>query len=204
MSFPAADAPRLTAALAPVAADAGCEEADYSAALAYIAGAEGSAAAMAERACDRCGLDFAACPPEILEAAERRAEELTEAGRIEVGEWVGTATATASVKLDTVPVGYAKIDGATWSIHALIGGQYMPVAFNVGDRVAALAAVRRFAADNAENFHDMWEAAAQFAAACGARQRAKSEVGRTKASKAADSASARRGAAVARILGWRP
>ena len=53
MSFPAADTDRLTAALAPV-----------------------TAGDVAERACDRCGLDFAACPTEILDAAERRAAEL--------------------------------------------------------------------------------------------------------------------------------
>lgn len=77
MRFPAADTDRLTAALAPVTAgDVASEDADYSAAIAYIATAEGTAAAMAERACDRCGLDFAACPVEILDAAEKRAAEL--------------------------------------------------------------------------------------------------------------------------------
>ena len=77
MTFPAADTDRLTAALAPVTAgDVVDADTDYSAALAYIATAEGTAAAMAERACDRCGLDFAACPTEILDAAERRAAEL--------------------------------------------------------------------------------------------------------------------------------
>ena len=77
MSFPAADAPRLTAALAPVvAADVATEDADLAPALAYIATAEGSAATIAERACDRAGLDYATCPAEILDAAERRAEEL--------------------------------------------------------------------------------------------------------------------------------
>ena len=72
MNFPAADSPRLTAALAPVALDEGCEVADLSAALAYIATAEGTAAQMAERACDRAGIDFAACPVEIQEAADKR------------------------------------------------------------------------------------------------------------------------------------
>lgn len=77
MTFPAADTDRLTAALAPVVAgDVAGEDADLSAALAYLATAEGSAAAMAERACDRAGIDYAACPVEILDAAEKRAESL--------------------------------------------------------------------------------------------------------------------------------
>ena len=83
MTFPAADAPRLAVALAPVAFDVGTE-ADYADALAYIAGAEGSAATIAERACDRAGIDFAACPAEILEAAERRAVELMVVPRSEL------------------------------------------------------------------------------------------------------------------------
>ena len=77
MSFPAADAPRLTAALAPVVAtDVATEDVDLAPALSYIATAEGTAATIAERACDRAGLDFATCPAEILDAAERRAAEL--------------------------------------------------------------------------------------------------------------------------------
>lgn len=84
MNFPAADIDRLTAALAPVVAgDVVGEDVDYSAALAYTATAEGTAAAIAERACDRCNIDFAACPVEILDAAERRAAELARAFLLE-------------------------------------------------------------------------------------------------------------------------
>ena len=75
MNIPAADSPRLAVALAPTTAGDICgEDADLSAARAYIATAEGTAAQIAERACDRAGLDFATCPPEILEAATVRAE----------------------------------------------------------------------------------------------------------------------------------
>lgn len=57
---------------------------DLSAALAYIATAEGTAATIAERACDRAGLDYATCPAEILDAAERRAAELARQEAVEI------------------------------------------------------------------------------------------------------------------------
>jgi hypothetical protein len=73
--IPEAARPRIEAATARTSFDVDVDEADSAAALAYIATAEGTAATIAERACDRFGFDYARCPAEILAAAEDRAIE---------------------------------------------------------------------------------------------------------------------------------